>query len=115
MSHTDASTSSDDHAARIPLGSSISSCLCFNVEFSEIIDIAAGCANERESLAEAHRRTRCGSRCGLCIPYIQLAIKTGRSAFPVLWAGDFIALGIDPNTAPQIQDALEQGTYTVND
>lgn len=113
MPHFNASTNGDDPAPNIPHGTAISSCFCFGVEFSEITGIATGCTDERHALAEAHRQTRCGSRCGLCLPYIQLAIKTNRTAFPVLWAEDFATFGIDPDKATQIQESLAQGTYAV--
>ncbi|MBZ0171304.1 MAG: hypothetical protein K8E66_02900 [Phycisphaerales bacterium] len=77
--------------------------MCFGVRFQRILDII-----ERSGggLCEAHRQTGCGARCGLCLPYIQVAIKTGRTRLPVMWAEEFLAQGVNPGRVQGVQDAL---------
>lgn len=94
MPQPESNTSEDRHPL-VPPGSAISRCVCLGVAFEDITRITEGCGDESAALAEARHRTGCGSRCGLCLPYIQLAIKTGRTSFPVLWAEQFRTLGID--------------------
>jgi len=75
--------------------------VCFDVSFERIRTLA-----EDGGLPEAHRRTGCGGRCGLCLPYIQLMLTTGETVFPVMWAEDFARLGIKAGRIHQIQHAF---------
>jgi bacterioferritin-associated ferredoxin len=51
------------------------------VPFAELIRLHRQTGADFESL---QRQTHCGTVCGLCIPYIKAALRTGRSALPVL-------------------------------
>jgi bacterioferritin-associated ferredoxin len=53
-------------------------CVCFDKTFEELR--LAGVA----SVEEAAERFGCGTKCGICRPYIQLMIETGETAFAVL-------------------------------
>jgi bacterioferritin-associated ferredoxin len=56
-------------------------CVCRQVMFAELLRL------HRESGAnfeELQRRTTCGTGCGLCVPYIRVALATGRERLPVL-------------------------------
>lgn len=58
-------------------------CVCHNVTFAELLRI------HRETgadLAELRRRTGCGTGCGMCVPYIRVALTTGRERLPVMHA-----------------------------
>jgi NAD(P)H-nitrite reductase large subunit len=51
-------------------------CVCRDVTFARLI----GLSRERGAgLAELQRLTGCGLGCGMCIPYIRLALATGRT------------------------------------
>jgi len=78
-------------------------CLCFDVSFERLKLIAESTGG---GLLEAHRQTGCGARCGLCLPYIQVMLKTGRTLLPVMWADDFRAHGVNPGRIQQIQKSL---------
>lgn len=56
-------------------------CVCHNVLFADLIDLA-----RRENLSPAglSARTQFGTGCGLCVPYVILALRIGKSELPVL-------------------------------
>jgi len=61
-------------------------------------------------LVELHQQTQCGSRCGLCIPYIRYMIQSGDANPPVMWSADFAALGIKCTAIERLEARLiEQG------
>lgn len=56
-------------------------CICRSVLFSELIQ------QQRETgatLDELKETTGCGTGCGLCVPYIKVALHTGEAHLPVL-------------------------------
>jgi NAD(P)H-nitrite reductase large subunit len=56
-------------------------CVCHNVTFADLLRI------HRETGAdvdELQRRTRCGTSCGMCLPYIRVSLKTGQVRLPVM-------------------------------
>jgi bacterioferritin-associated ferredoxin len=68
----------------------IDRCVCRNVRFAELIRRA------RESgmgLAQLQEATACGTICGLCIPYIRVALRTGRAQLPVMRDPELRELG----------------------
>lgn len=64
-------------------------CICHNVTFAELLRMHRETGAAFEALRE---RTGCGSGCGLCEPYVRLAIKTGRTALPVMSLDDLAEL-----------------------
>ena len=59
----------------------IDRCVCRQIPFEELRDIAAEESLGFEALLDT---TGCGSSCGLCVPYIQAMLATGRTTFPVM-------------------------------
>jgi NAD(P)H-nitrite reductase large subunit len=56
-------------------------CVCREVLFSRLILLA----RERGAgFDELQRLTGCGTGCGMCIPYIRVALATGRGDLPVM-------------------------------
>lgn len=56
-------------------------CVCRQVLFADLLRL------HRESGAgfdELRRLTGCGTGCGLCTPYIRVALATGRARLPVM-------------------------------
>jgi bacterioferritin-associated ferredoxin len=84
-------------------GCGVNRCLCFDVSFERLKEIADRTGG---GLLEAHRQTGCGARCGLCIPYIQVMLKTGETDLPVMWAEEFEAHGVNPGRVQRIQKML---------
>lgn len=78
-------------------------CMCFDVRIRRILDIIERTGG---GLLEAHRQTGCGARCGLCLPYIQVAIKTGHTTLPVMWADEFRKHGVNPGRIEHIQRSM---------
>jgi bacterioferritin-associated ferredoxin len=87
----------------LPIGGSVRSCVCFDVSFERIRE-AAG--NHERGILEAHRKTGCGGRCGLCLPYIKLMLKTGQTTLPVMWSEEFNKHGIQPGRVKAIERAI---------
>ena len=92
-----------DAANRVFQGSVVRSCVCCRVPFEEIYDAASG---REAGLVEAYRKTGCGGRCGLCLPYIKLMLRTGRTSFPAIPARTFTELGISPGRIGLIERAI---------
>lgn len=66
----------DDHAAE-----PVDRCVCMKVPFDHLVRL------HRETgatLDELRELTRCGGGCGLCLPYVRVAIATGRARLPVM-------------------------------
>ncbi|MBM4108116.1 MAG: hypothetical protein FJ255_04800 [Phycisphaerae bacterium] len=55
-------------------------CNCRNVGFAELIELAR---RERLDLDELRDRTGCAQQCGLCVPYIREALRTGQPDQPL--------------------------------
>ena len=56
-------------------------CVCREVMFSRLIELA----RERGAgFDELQRLTGCGTGCGMCIPYIRVAVATGKPDLPVM-------------------------------
>ncbi|MCE7935952.1 MAG: hypothetical protein DYG96_15355 [Chlorobi bacterium CHB2] len=57
-------------------------CICNNVPFADALLLARqrGCT----TVAQLQAFSALGTNCGRCIPYMQLALLTGRSDLPVL-------------------------------
>jgi bacterioferritin-associated ferredoxin len=56
-------------------------CVCRKIAFSELLQLAQEIGSDFDALA---RQTQCGSACGMCVPYIQLMLRTGRTSLPVM-------------------------------
>jgi bacterioferritin-associated ferredoxin len=55
-------------------------CYCCNVRFKELLALAR---EEGLDARKACERLRCGGQCGLCVPYIREAFRTGKTDLPV--------------------------------
>ena len=65
-------------------------CVCREVSFARLV------ALHRETGAdfdELQRLTTCGTGCGMCIPYIRVALRTGEVRLPVLSDAELKRLG----------------------
>ena len=96
-------SNTQDPGDNIPIGGAVRSCICFDVSFERIQKAAD---NSERGLLEAHRKTGCGGRCGLCLPYIKLMLMTGRTTLPVMWTEQFTKLGINPGRVRSIERAI---------
>lgn len=66
-------------------------CVCQNITFAELKEIALRLGNDLESLLS---ETGCGEGCGMCRPYIEQMLKTGEIEFPVIRRPRPMGLGI---------------------
>ena len=64
----------------MPLGV-VDRCVCHEVTLRELKQIAD---RDGATLADLARRTGCTTSCGLCRPYIQVMLATGRTELPVM-------------------------------
>ena len=65
-------------------------CVCRQVPFAALIQLRHQTGAD---LPELQRRTSCGTGCGLCLPYIRVALATGRSRLPILSDAELRRLG----------------------
>jgi len=59
-------------------------CVCFEVSFDRLkryVDDRGG--REHVDFDQLQSAFGCGGGCGLCVPYIRLMLRTGRTRFPV--------------------------------
>ncbi len=61
-------------------------CVCFNIKFSEMKEIAA--KNNAKTITELKKYIIFGENCKLCIPYIELMLKTGKTEFEPMNFGE---------------------------
>jgi len=53
----------------------IDRCVCHNVTFKKLVNISK---KYDISIEQAAKKLELGNKCGMCLPYIELTIKTGR-------------------------------------
>lgn len=59
----------------------VNRCICHDVTFATLIEMHRREGLDADQLAE---RTGCTTGCGLCLPYVRLAIATGQADLPVM-------------------------------
>lgn len=59
----------------------VTRCTCHDVPFENLKELHE---TEGLTLRDMVQRTRCGTGCGLCVPYIRLMMRTGQTELPVL-------------------------------
>jgi bacterioferritin-associated ferredoxin len=59
---------------------SVDRCVCYDVLFTQI----AALAKSGKSLEQIRVETGCSGGCGMCKPYIDVVIATGRTELPVM-------------------------------
>src|SRR4051812_25750933 len=62
-------------------GMPVHRCVCHEISFRELKQIAE---RDGATLEELARRTGCTTSCGLCRPYIEVMLATGRTELPVM-------------------------------
>ncbi len=60
----------------------VAGCICYSHSFARLKELAG--QNGWRSVDQIMFYTRCGSSCGLCLPYLHLMLLTGEESFPVL-------------------------------
>lgn len=63
----------------------VTRCLCLNLTFVELHDLA-----QREGLDfnGLRDRSRCCTGCGMCEPYVRVMLNTGKTSFQVFRSGE---------------------------
>jgi len=59
----------------------VNRCVCHEVTFAELIEMAR---RDHMTLADLQKATGCGTGCGTCVPYIEIALRTGIADLPIL-------------------------------
>lgn len=59
--------------------------MCRGVLFAEALRLKRETGATEE---EIRQRTGCGSGCGMCVPYLRVALATGRARLPVMSEGE---------------------------
>jgi bacterioferritin-associated ferredoxin len=56
-------------------------CVCYRVSFKTLLELSKQVGPDYSKLAEM---TKCGTQCGMCVPYIHVALATGQARVPVM-------------------------------
>lgn len=56
----------------------IDRCVCTETSFAQTVELAR---REGLSLSQVESRSGCGTKCGLCRPYLRRALRTGECVF----------------------------------
>ena len=64
----------------------VNRCVCTGLTFEEILRCAS---DARLDYDQVVRRTGCGEGCGLCLPYIRVALLTGSPSLPVMTPDEY--------------------------
>lgn len=59
----------------------VNRCVCHEITFARLIDMAR---RDDMTLADLQKATGCGTGCGTCVPYIEIALKSGIADLPIL-------------------------------
>ncbi|MCC6285228.1 MAG: (2Fe-2S)-binding protein [Phycisphaerales bacterium] len=62
----------------------VTRCVCHDVSFAALIRMARRTGADLDELS---RVTGCGTGCGTCLPYIEVALATGRADLPIMPPG----------------------------
>lgn len=81
----------------------VSQCVCHRISFADMKSLVD---QTGMGVVELHQTTQCGSRCGLCIPYIRYMLQTGDTDPPVMWSGQFRELGIKCTSIERLENKL---------
>jgi NAD(P)H-nitrite reductase large subunit len=84
---------------------SVDRCTCFRVSLTELKSIADETGAGFDELAEW---TQCGMGCGMCIPYIHIMLKTGRTVLPVLTSEEYMRWFREMKTAEKAKVAAQK-------
>jgi len=57
----------------------VSSCLCHSCSFEKIKQVAAD--RDIETVEQLQEEDICGTSCGMCIPYVEMVLENGQTAF----------------------------------
>jgi len=60
----------------------VNRCICHKITFADALTLAA--EHRCATVAELGEHCALGSGCGLCVPYMQRALRTGEVDLPVL-------------------------------
>ncbi len=60
---------------------SVDRCICRNVTFKHLIELSKHLGCDMEKLQEA---TGAGQGCGMCVPYLYVAVQTGKSRIALM-------------------------------
>lgn len=58
----------------------VTRCVCHNVPFTTIAEMA----KRGMTFAQIQAETKCSTGCAMCEPYVRVVIRTGRTFVPVL-------------------------------
>jgi bacterioferritin-associated ferredoxin len=64
----------------------VNRCVCTGTSFEDILRCAS---DARLDYDQVLRRTGCGDGCGLCLPYIRVALLTGSPSLPVMTPDEY--------------------------
>lgn len=65
-------------------------CICHDVPFSELLRRQR---ETGETLEQLQKATGCGTGCGLCLPYIRVALRTGEAQLKLMSDAELKRLG----------------------
>lgn len=71
----------------------VTRCICTDQSFEDLLRTAR---ERRMGFDELREATGCCTGCGMCEPYVRIALRTGRTDLPV----------IEPGAAPRDDDPL---------
>lgn len=60
---------------------SVDRCICRNVTFKHLIELSKHLGCDMEKLQDA---TGAGQGCGMCVPYLYVAVQTGKSRIALM-------------------------------
>jgi len=86
----------------------VTKCVCFDVTFEALRSLYYSLPESLRTIGTLHSRTGCGGRCGLCVPYIQVAIRKKVSSLPVMWSEDFRSEGVHPGAIRRLEETIKE-------
>jgi len=86
----------------------VTKCVCFDVTFEALRSLYYSLPESLRTIGTLHSRTGCGGRCGLCVPYIQVAIRRQVDTLPVMWTEDFRSEGVHPGAIRRLEETIKE-------
>ena len=82
----------------------VNQCVCFEHSLTQLREM---CDDRLDRVAQVCKKTGCGSKCGLCVPYLKAAIRCKADELEVMSSDEFRSMGIFPGKIARVEGQID--------